>query len=201
MQSGLALPLVCACLGALADRTSASIPARSSDIANVGELGAAASVDGAARIGTISDRLLTDTLTTTPTDTFLPGFAGSLEWDDTTTSQLADVLDFVPDNPDKLLASVGDDALTNYAKVGRLMTTRSGTVDSPPLGSLTGSDTTSGPRPIGGDGSTDLGVGTVTRVTGSTSNRLETAPVPGAALLAALGIGLVGIARFRGWVS
>lgn len=196
-RASFVLAVASACTVVLADRAVASIPMSRTDIVSVGDLRAADSVSGVSRIAAISQELLSTTMSTEQEFVPLSGFANSLVWEGATASELSDALDFIPDSPDKLLASVGE---TTETKIVRAASTRRVVTGDPSLGSLSGDDVSTGLRPVGGDLFPGLDVDSVTRFTGATQNRLETVPVPGAMLLAAFGIGLVGIARFRGWV-
>ena len=196
-RSCFALATLVACCLAVVDRVQANIPVSRAESLDIGDWRDRDTVGGVSQVASISRQLLDNSLATEQDALTLPAFARTLSWEEATVAELSNSVDFVPDTPDKLLASVDDG---RDVKVGRLEVMRPYVSGEPALGSLTGTDTSSGVRPIDGNSLPGIGQGSVTRFTGATSNRLETAPVPGAVLLAALGIGLVGIARMRGWV-
>jgi len=186
-----------ACCMVAVDRAQANIPVPRTESVNSGDWRDRDTVGSASQVASISRELLDNSLITEQDVLTLPAFAKTLSWEDATVAELSDAVDFVPGTPDTLLASVDDG---RDVKVGRLAVMRPYVSSDPALGSLTGTDTSSGIRPIDGNSLPGIEQGSVTRFTGATSNRLETAPIPGAVLLAAFGIGLVGIARMKGWV-
>lgn len=197
MGLSVAMIIASACSMVLVDRAVASITTSRTDVVRVADFGATNTVSSVSRVSTISEALLDSRVSAEQELVILPDLAKSLLWEDASASELSDALDFLPDSPDKLLASIDDNTTI---KIGRATAMRPVALGEPSLGSLSGDDTSTGIRPIGGGSVSRVDVGSVTQFPGATSNRLETAPVPGAVLLAAFGIGLIGIGRLRGWV-
>ena len=177
-------------------RALADIPVCRTNFVNVGESIEAGSFEVVSRTASISRELFYGSLSSQDKSTRLAGLARDASWEAASVDEIDDALDLIPDGPDILLTPVGDGTVTGTGSVvgmHPLVTTGHLDPDSP-----LGGNTSWGIRPVGGNSLPGVDGNMVVHFTGATSNRLETAPVPGAVFLAALGFGLVGIARIRG---
>jgi hypothetical protein len=177
-------------------RALADIPACRTNFANVGESIETGNLEVVPRTASISRELFQASSSSPDKSTRLAGFARDASWEAASIDEIDDALDLIPDSPDILLAPAGDGAVAAAGSIvglQPLVTTGLLDPDSP-----LGESTPLGIRPVGGSSLPGVDGNMVVHFTGATSNRLETAPLPGAVFLAALGFGLVGIARIRG---
>ena len=183
---------VCLCAG----RALADVPVCRTDFVSIGESIEAGSLEAASPTASISRELFYGSLSSPAKSARLGGLTRDTSWQAASVDDIDGALDLIPDGPDILLTPVGDGAVAGTGPVvglHPLVTTGHLEPDSP-----LGDNTSWGIRPVGGTSLPGVGGSMVIHFTGATSNRLETAPVPGAVFLAALGFGLVGIARIRG---